>query len=53
MNCTASAMPTTTGSPGGLSGDTIANITLDIVNITMAAAQLLLGYLTYRTSRSE
>jgi hypothetical protein len=53
MNSTATAMPAHTANAGGLSGEAIANITLGVINITMAAAQLFLGYMTYRTSRSE
>lgn len=51
MNSTELSSPTLANHGSGLSYDTIANITIGVVNITMAAAQLVLGYLTYRTSR--
>ena len=46
-------MPDHPGNTNGINGETIVNITLGAINIAMAAAQLLLGYMTYRASRSE
>jgi hypothetical protein len=37
----------------GLSHHIIANITIGAINTAIAAAQLILGYLTYRASRSK
>lgn len=37
----------------GLSHHTIATITIGAVNTAIAAAQLVLGYLTYKSSRSK
>ena len=53
MNYTAPVLLARASSAGGISGDTIASIPLGVVNITMAAAQLLLGYLVYQTSGSK
>jgi hypothetical protein len=37
----------------GLSHHAIATITIGAVNTAIAAAQLVLGYLTYKSSRSK
>lgn len=34
-------------------GDTIANVVIGVINISIAIAQLVLGYMAYRASRSK
>ncbi|KAF2994203.1 hypothetical protein E8E13_003174, partial [Curvularia kusanoi] len=51
MNFSEITSPLAGAKSDAVNYDLIANITIGLVNIGMAAAQLVLGYLAYRASR--